>query len=152
MLKKTINYTDFDGAYRSEVHHFNLTQTEAIEIALDLPDDVTRTAQDVESMDLNEAGIKFVEKLGGKGVFEFIKQLILKSYGIKSADGRKMEKSPAIREDFEQSLAFDTLFMELMQNDLAAAEFVNGVLPASLAEKVAGVKTGGSLNTPVTVK
>lgn len=103
-------------------------------------------------MDLNEAGIKFVEKLGGKGVFEFIKQLILKSYGIKSADGRKMEKSPAIREDFEQSLAFDTLFMELMQNDLAAAEFVNGVLPASLAEKVAGVKTGGSLNTPVTVK
>lgn len=152
MLKKTITYTDFDGNVRNEIHHFNLTQTEAIEIALDLPDDVTATAQDVESMDLNEAGIKFVEKLGGKGVFEFIKQLILKSYGIKSADGRKMEKSAAIREDFAQSLAFDTLFMDLMRDDLAAAEFVNGVLPASLAEKVAGMKTGGSLNTPVTAK
>lgn len=150
MLKKVINYVDFDGNQRSEVCHFNLTQTEALEIALDLPDDVTASAQDLESIDMNEAGIKFVEKLGSKGTFEFIKQLVLKSYGIKSQDGRKFEKSAAIREDFSQTLAFDTLFMELMQNDLAASEFVNGVLPASLAEKVKKVNTNGNLIAPVT--
>ena len=152
MLKKTITYSDFDGNTRTEVLHFNLTQTEALEIALDLPDDVTASAKDLESVDMNEAGIKFVDKLGSKGTFEFIKQLILKSYGIKSADGRKFEKSAAIRDDFAQTLAFDQLFMELMQNDLAASEFVNGVLPASLAEKVAKVNTGGNLIAPVKVQ
>lgn len=149
MLKKTITYSDFDGNTRTEVLHFNLTQTEALEIALDLPDDVTATAQDLESVDINEAGVKFVEKLGSKGTFEFIKQLILKSYGIKSADGRKFEKSAAIRDDFAQTLAFDTLFMELMQNDIAASEFVNGVLPASLADKVKNVNGNGNLIAPV---
>lgn len=149
MLKKTITYSDFDGNMRTEVLHFNLTQTEALEIALDLPDDVTATAQDLESIDINEAGVKFVEKLGSKGTFEFIKQLVLKSYGIKSADGRKFEKSAAIRDDFAQTLAFDTLFMELMHDDIAAAEFVNGVLPASLAEKVKGVNANGNLIAPV---
>lgn len=149
MLKKTITYSDFDGNPRTEVLHFNLTQTEALEIALDLPDDVTATAQDLEAVDMNTAGAKFVEKMGSKGTFEFIKQLILKSYGIKSADGRKFEKSPAIRDDFAQTLAFDQLFMELMQSDIAAAEFVNGVLPASLAEKVSQVNPTGNLIAPV---
>lgn len=154
MLKKTVNYVDFDGNNVSEECYFNLTQTEAVGIALDLPDDVTETANAAnteDSVSLEQASVKLVEKLGNKGVFEFIKQLVLKSYGIR-VDARRFDKNEKIRDDFEHSLAFDAIIMELMQDDIAAAEFVNGVLPAKLAEKVADVKANGNLIAPVTTK
>ena len=41
MLKKTVNYEDFDGNQRTEDLYFNLTKLEATEFALDLPDEIT---------------------------------------------------------------------------------------------------------------
>lgn len=136
MLKKTVNYVDFNDNATSENLYFNLTQTEAVEFAMDLPDAVTKTVGDGATVDVNAASIELVKQLGNKGVFQFVKDLVLKSYGVPSADGKKFVKSAQLREEFEQSLAFDTLFMELMSDDNAAAQFVNGVLPAKLAERI----------------
>lgn len=149
MLKKVITYTNYDEEEVTKTLYFNLTQSEAVGIALDLPDDVSETVKGDEAMDLEQASSKLVEKLGNKGVFEFIKQLVLKSYGVR-IDGDRFNKSDKIREEFEQSLAFDAILMELMQDDIAAANFVNGVLPAKLAEKVKLNNVGGNLIAPVT--
>lgn len=151
MLKKTITYENYDGEQVTKTLYFNLTQTEAIAIALDIPDDVTEAAREEASVDLEQAGAKLIEKLGNKGVFEFIKQLVLNSYGVR-VDGDRFEKSDKIREEFAQTLAYDAIIMELFNDDIAAAEFVNGVLPKKLAEKVAGMQVGGNLVAPVTAR
>ena len=134
MLKKTVNYEDFDGNKRTEDLYFNLTKFEATEFALDLPDDITNevTKEGVDATNM-ESVSRIVQKLGGKGIIDFIRKLVLKSYGIKSEDGRRFEKSEKISTEFSQTMAFDNLMMELLTNDDEAAKFINGVIPADLA-------------------
>jgi hypothetical protein len=135
MLKKTITYTDFNGNEVTEDLYFNLTKTEAVEFAMDLPDSVSKTFNDGTPVDVNQASVELVNQLGNKGVYQFVKSLVLKAYGIKSEDGKRFIKKPELTEEFEQGLAFDAFFMELMSDDKAAADFVNGVIPASLADQ-----------------
>lgn len=130
MLKKTITYTDFDGNKRTEDHYFNLTQTELVEITLNMPDGMSES--DVAG-NKEQAALRIIDRLGGDGVFSFIKELILKSYGIKSSDGKRFEKSDKISKEFSETLAFDQMFMEMMQNDKAASDFITAVIPADLA-------------------
>lgn len=144
MIKKTVTYTDFDGNVRTEDHFFNLTQSESLDIAFDLPDGVAEEAS--ASADPNEVGVKIIEKMGQRGIVDFIKKLLLKSYGLKSEDGRRHIKSAQITEEFSQTLAFDQIFMELISDDKAAAEFVNGVFPKELADKVASLNNGKLLS------
>ena len=137
MIKRTVTYEDFDGNQRTEELHFNLTQVELTEMAMDLPEGFMETLDgDPNKVDHAAAAGRLAEALGGKGILEFIKNLLLKSYGIKSADGRRFEKSEELSKEFSQTLAFDTILMELMQDDIKAAEFVNGVIPSKLADKL----------------
>lgn len=137
MLKKVVNYEDFDGNNVTEELYFNMTQTELVEMSMDLPDGITNAIGDGENVDQEVAAAKVIEALGGKGIFAFVKQLLLKSYGRKTANGRGFEKSEELTKEFSQSLAFDTIFMELMSDDVKAAEFVNNIIPASVLNKTA---------------
>ena len=130
MLKKTITYKDFDGNTRTEDHYFNLTKTELVEITLNMPDGMSEN--DVAG-NTEQAALRIIDRLGGDGVFNFIKEIILKSYGIKSADGKRFEKSEQISKEFSETLAYDQMFMEMMQNDKAASDFITAVIPADLA-------------------
>lgn len=141
MYKKTITYNDFDGNERTEDAYFNLTKTEMIEFALDLPDGVSNTVdKDSAEMDTDKAASKIANMLGKKGVFNFIKDLILKSYGIRKEDGRRFEKSEQIRAEFAQTMAFESIMDEFMSDDIAAAKFVKAVIPAKVADKMPSLK------------
>lgn len=142
MIAKTINYTDFMGTERTEELHFNLTQTELVELSMDLPDGLVESVNaENGEVDPNTVGMKILEALGGKGVFEFIKKLLLKSYGRIAEDGRRFEKSEKLSEEFSQTIAYDTIVMELMSDEEAAANFVNNVLSASANKKIAALPT-----------
>ena len=145
MIKKTVNYEDFDGNNRTEDLYFNLTKFEATEFALDLPDDITNevTKEGADTTNM-ESVSRIVQKLGGKGIIDFIRKLVLKSYGIKSEDGRRFEKSEKISTEFSQTMAFDNLMMELLTDDDEAAKFINGVIPADLANAANGVMLPGA--------
>lgn len=134
MLKKTVTYTDFNDISRTEDLYFNLTRTEAIEFAIDMVDGAAITTGD-KSIDVQQAMHIITEQLEGNGAFQFIKKLLLKSYGVKTADG-KFKKDDKTRENFEYSAAFDAIFMEFMHDDKKAAEFVNNVIPSSLADGI----------------
>ncbi len=90
MITRTIAYTDFDGNHRKEKVYFNLTQFEATEIAMEMPDGIV---EEINDGDRRTTALHLVEKLGGKGVIDFIKKIVLKSYGIKSTDLRRIIKS-----------------------------------------------------------
>ena len=135
MLKKTVNYEDFDGNKRTEDLYFNLTKLEATEFALDLPDEITdEVAKEGASAANMEAATRIVQKLGGKGIIDYIRKLVLKSYGIKSEDGKRFIKSEEISTEFSQTMAFDNLMMELLADDNAASDLIAAVIPSDLAE------------------
>ena len=82
------------------------------ELSLDLPDEATpNTKGEITTKeDILAAGEKIYESLGKRGLYEFAKKLILKSYGIKTADGKGFKKNKELAEEFENSIAFDTIF------------------------------------------
>lgn len=134
MLKKTITYTDFDNNERTETHYFHMTNNESIEAAFDLIPEL----DEYESIDKNPRQLTsmIVDKMGAGGVFKFIKELILRSYGCKSSDGRRFDKSEELRTEFANSLAFDKIFMDLLSDASEAAEFINEVLPVNAIQEV----------------
>jgi hypothetical protein len=119
MLKKTIEYTDFDGNPRKEDFYFNLTEAEVTEMEMSTDGGLVKKLE------------KIVAEKDSRRIIEAFKDLILRSYGEKSPDGRKFIKNEEIRNGFAQTGAYSILFMELARNAEAAAAFVNGILPVA---------------------
>ena len=117
MLKKTLTYTDFDDNERTEDFYFNLTKAEVAELNVSEPGGIVKKLEKI-----------VLEKDQTKLIAQF-KDLLLRSYGEKSPDGRRFMKTEAIREAFSQTQAYSELFMEFATNDIEAAAFVNGIIP-----------------------
>lgn len=141
MFKKEIPYTDYNGENRTGTCYFNLNKTELMEIALDLPEDIF---ENTDGKSETEIVRMMVDKLGMKGLFKFLKELILKSYGEKSKDGLRFVKSEEISTAFSQTPMFDSMFTEMLGNDKAASDFINEVMPVSLVAQITD-KISGSV-------
>lgn len=118
MIKRTINFTDFDGIERSEVHCFHLGKSELVELELSIDGGIAASLQRIIAENDNAAMAA-----------EF-KKIILSSYGIREGD--RFIKSAQISEEFSQTAAYDKLFSELTLEDKKAAEFINGIMPPDL--------------------
>lgn len=127
MLKKTIKYTDFNGEEQSEDFFFHLSKAELVELELS------------HEGGLSESMTKIVAAQDGAAIIKEFKNIVLLSYGVKSPDGKRFIKNQQLREEFESSEAYSTLFMELVTNTDAAIEFINGVVPGDLAAEAAKV-------------
>ena len=141
MLTKTITYEDFDGNKVTETLQFNLTKTEAMEIAFALPDNIKSVVQTGPNDVTEETAKKILARMGDTKIFDFIKTVVLKAYGVKSDDGRSFIKKDENGKDlsiaFSQTMAYDAIISELMTADeTAAMNFVNALLPASLTNAV----------------
>jgi len=117
MLKKTIKYIDFDGLERTEDFYFNLSKAEVLEMEMGVTGGMVKM--------LN----KIVAEQDSAKIVERFKELILKSYGEKSPDGKRFIKSKELADAFSQTEAYSELFMELATNTEAATAFVNGIVP-----------------------
>ena len=136
MLKKTITYEDFNGETVSEDFFFHLSKAELVELELS------------HEGGLSEALQKIVEAEDGKSIIAEFKNIILGAYGKRSEDGKRFIKNQALREEFESTEAYSTLFMELVTDAEVAAEFINGVIPQGMAEEAAKLTNAPAL-TPV---
>ena len=137
MLAKTITYNDYDNNERTETLYFNMNKMELTEFAADLTDDVFKNVSGVKTI---QDVANVANKMGSKGIIKFIKELVLRSYGVKSEDGRRFIKSKELSEEFSQTIAYDMFMSELMSDDKAASNFVNGLIPASMAGELDEVK------------
>ena len=133
MIKINIPYTDYNENQRNEDFYFNLSKFEAAELAVELPDNVSDVFDiNEENNDVSEATSSLIEKLGYKGIMDFIKTLVRKAYGVKSSDGKRFIKSKELYEEFEQSPAYSEFMMRLLSDEKAASDFVAGIIPTSL--------------------
>lgn len=122
MLKKTIKYTDYNGVEREEDFYFNLSKAEIAEMELEIPGGMTAMLQRITAAKDTPSLVKI------------FKDLILRSYGEKSADGKRFIKSAELKESFSQTEAYSELFMELATNADSASAFINGIIPADVAK------------------
>ena len=133
MLKKTISYDDYNGVQRTEDFYFNLSEAELTEMELSTEGGLQET--------LN----RIVAAKDMPSLVKIFKELIFKSYGEKSPDGKqfvKVDKNGVpLSVAFSQTEAYSLLFMELASDAKAAAEFANGVIPSKLKERIE--KTNG---------
>lgn len=123
MLKKTIKYTDYNGVERNEDFYFNLSKAEIMEMELSTVGGLTEMIN------------KIVAAQDAPAIIKLFKELVLKAYGEKSADGKRFIKNPEIAEAFSQTEAYSILFMELATDADAASKFVNGIVPADIQPK-----------------
>ena len=119
MHKETITYVDFNGTERTEDHYFNLSKTEITELEVSMP------------CGLAEYLMGIVNAKNVPEIMASFKKIILSAYGIKSADGRRLEKGEEISKAFTESPAYDVLFQRLfLSGDVnAASDFINAIIP-----------------------
>lgn len=125
MIKKTITYTDYNGNERTEDFYFNLSKAEIVEMELSASGGLTAMLEGI-------VNAEDAVKAAG-----FIKELILRSYGEKSADGRRFVKSEELSTEFSQTEAFSELFIEITSDIEQATLFVKGILPGDIQQAVA---------------
>ena len=130
MVVEKIKYTDFNGLEREEEFMFNLTEAEITEMEL------------TTDGGLSDSIKKIIAAQDTPQIIKVFKMLLLKSYGEKSADGRRFVKSDKLSEEFAQTNAYSQLFMKLATDDKAAVAFINGIMPDSMQEKAAGNNPG----------
>lgn len=127
MYKKTITCTNFNGVETTEDYYFNLTESEILEMQLGTAGGLDQQLSRIV------AGLELPE------LVKFFKDFVLKSYGVKSPDGKRFIKNDEIREAFSQTNAYNKLFMELAFDDKAAANFINGVIPKDVSDKMSKI-------------
>ena len=125
MLKKTFTYTDYNGNERTEDFYFNLTKAEIMEMEMSTTGGLAEAIQ------------RIVKAQDQPAIIKIFKDLVLRAYGEKSADGKRFIKSEEITTGFSQTEAYSILFMELATDADAASKFVNGIVPADMANEVA---------------
>ena len=121
MIKKTITYHDYNGVERTEDFYFNLNKAELMKMEMAIKGGMAEMIQRIVAAQDAPAIIE---------VFEVFEDLIKRSYGVKTPDGRGFLKKAEDLEAFMSTEAYSILFMELATDADKAAEFVNGIVPA----------------------
>lgn len=124
MLKKTIKYTDYDGNERTEDFYFNLSKAELAELQMGVNGGLDKMLKRI----VNEQNVPEIMKV--------LKELILKSYGEKSDDGKYFKKSEELSEAFSQTEAYSELFMDICSSPENASSFLNGIIPEKIRKEL----------------
>ena len=125
MIKKTIEYEDYNGNKHVEDFYFNLTKREIMEMEISF-----------------EGGLRnYIEQLtqttNGPEMYNLFKKIILEAHGVKSPSGKHFWKEDpdtgrVYAKDFVASPAMDELIFGFLDGEKGgneAAAFVRGLLP-----------------------
>lgn len=166
MIKWPIQYTDFNGEIRKEDFFFHLSEADLAEIELIYHQ---FGVEEVKNEETGEVIIEAQSALGGylqdtvrsgdgQRIVDAITDLIRRSYGIKTPDGRSFIKTDHDYLVFKGTPAYSSLFMSLAYNPDLTAKFFVGILPESmksgaeerLAENITpGFRPGADTSRPV---
>lgn len=139
MLKQRITYTNGNGEKEAKDYYFNLTWLDYARLE-------SRYVES-ENETLTEYIKRITESHQVKKTLELLEDIILSSYGEKSADGERFVKSKEIRENFSYSWAYAKLFEDLMEDPRKFESFTSKILSKPMAEKKAHENELANSNT-----
>lgn len=123
MYKKTIKYVDYNENERSEDHYFNLNETELTKLELSV------------NGGFKERLERLIQQQNIPEVVKEMEAIVELAYGVKSADGKTIDKDRKHWLSFVQSEAYNVFFQEVMFNAENAAKFINAIVPAHISKK-----------------
>lgn len=125
MIKQDITYTNFEGEQETETLYFHLNKVELMEMQVSEKRGLAQYITDIQKAENN------------KEIFRLFKEIVLRAYGERSEDGKKFIKNERLREEFEGSLAYEELMVKIVTETDFAVKFVNGIMPAGMADQIA---------------
>lgn len=124
MLIKNINYVDYFGNEQEDEFAFHLNTAEVLELRFAKRGGLENYLQRV------------VREKDAHEMIVFIKDIIRKSVGKVSDDGKQFIKNNEVRDAFMQTEAYPVLLMELASDSNKMIDFVRSVVPADIGNKV----------------
>ena len=124
MYAKTVTYVDYNGVERTETFYFNLSKAELSEMEL------------TKDGGMANALTKLTKEKNFPEITKVFKDLLLKSYGEKTPDGKHFIKDLERSKMFTYTPAYDQIYCELITNTDAAIAFANGIMPPDIAVQV----------------
>jgi hypothetical protein len=131
LIKKDLTYNNVDGQQVTDTAYFHLTKADLIEMEVSMKGGLQAHLQRV------------IDSEDGAEIIKAFKMLIRRSYGQRTAEGRFV-KDPAKTEEFMSSEAYSELFMSLVTDADAAAQFVNGIVPKGVEEDAAKIEAANA--------
>lgn len=123
MYVERVEYPDYNGVERKEDFYFNLTKAELLEMEMGIVGGFNAMIQ------------KAIDAQDTPTLIGIFKDLLLKSYGVKSADGRRFIKNAEVLNEFKETEAYSILFMKYATDADAASKFIKGIVPADLSQE-----------------
>lgn len=127
MLKKTVTYKDYNDVERTETFYFHFNEAEILDMEMSTEGGFAERVQ------------RIIDAKEQTALLKVIKKFVLDAYGVKSEDGKRFIKNDEVRDAFVQCPAYSIIFMELVTNDVLAAEFVNKVVPESMKDQLKAI-------------
>lgn len=134
MYKWTVTYTDFNDRTRTEDFYFHLSEAE-----------LTMLNMSYEG-GMEQRLTRITQSEKGADIMAMFKDILKRSYGVKSDDGRRFIKNDEVYNDFEQTEAYSQIFMTLCTDSKKASEFASGIMPKNLAAEVEKAKKKGTIS------
>lgn len=125
MHSRTIKFDDLDGNPVEEEFWFHLSKGELVELNLG-----------VKGGSLEALIKEIVADEDGEKIIANFKKIIRMSVGRRDPNNRRFIKNEDLTENFMQSDAYSELFLLLVQDAKAAAEFIALTVPANLSDKI----------------
>lgn len=129
MIKKTIQYHDYEGNLRTDDFYFHLTQVELTKINSDpslpggLEESVARASKNEDAGEL----------------LRIVDMMISRSYGVKLPDGGFVKRNASglpLYELFVNTEAYDNLLEELIKDEEGIVNFLTGCLTKEAQDRV----------------
>lgn len=124
MIKETRTYVDYDGVERTEDFYFALSKAELAEMELSTDGGFEKLID------------KIVKSKDNKKIVETFKDILLRSYGEKSDDGRRFIKSAELSKEFSETPVYSDMFIELATDEDKASKFINGIMPKDIKDQL----------------
>lgn len=126
MRKETIKYSDFDGTNREEIFYFNLTRAECVALHMQTTGGLPAVLEKI--VKANDIGT----------IYATFEDLLGRSYGVKSDDGRRLMKGKdgELFLAFKETNAYDELMCKLISIPGYSADFFSEVIPAEALEEL----------------
>lgn len=143
MISKDVTYTNFNNEQKTEKLWFHISKTTVLMAESDVYDKIMTLGKGL----LDQAtSIEAAEKAGEiksedpfdknsiivanavRTMAQLLSGIVDLAYGIRSEDGDRFVKSPEVLANFKSSLAYETLFTDLLDNPSDMLLFIESLM------------------------